>query len=164
MKKVQIIEMKEHEHGLIGMGDISYTYTVIDRKHELIIRLLLLDKELIYTGDEAKNIYHRVIGDSDTSTINLIKRLASESCGIPLCRIGEETRKVEPVFARSMVFWYVKTYMDFSYQKCGNLFGLNHATAINGIKLYKKEYKYLSVDQQAWKKKFDKKLIQYELK
>jgi chromosomal replication initiation ATPase DnaA len=163
MEKIQRIEMSDSDHGLIGMGKISYTYRFGKGKHELLIHLHLLNQTIKYTGDEAKRIYHKTISDSDKSTINLLKRLASESCRIPLIRISEVSRKREVVFARGMVYWYLRQKMSLTLDACAKVFDQNHATAINGINLYLTEPKYLSDDQRAWKKTFSMKLLEHKL-
>ena len=163
MEKTQRIEMSDSDHGLIGIGSVSYTYKFGMGKHELLIHMKLLNQTIKYTGEEAKRIYHKTISDSDKSTINLLKRLATESCCIPLIRINESTRKREVVFARGMVYWYLRQKMNFTLDACGKIFNQNHATAINGIDLYSTDSKYLSEDQGRWKKTFSIKLLEHKL-
>lgn len=163
MKIKQYIEMTDSEHGLIGSGKISYTYTASNGTHRLVIYWHLLDKEIVYTGIKAKNIYHRMINDTHIETLNLIKRLACDSVGIPLIRINEKTRKKEVVFARYMVFWYVTKYLKYSFAIAGLLFEKNHDTALHGVREFNKESKYLNENQELWKNVFIKKCINKNL-
>jgi chromosomal replication initiation ATPase DnaA len=163
MKIKQYIEMVDTEHGLIGAGLISYKYTADNGNHRLVIYFHLINKEIIYTGIKAKNIYHRMINDTHIETLNLIKRLACDSVGIPIIRIKEKSRKREVVYARNMVFWYVNKYLKYSLAVTGQLFDKDHSTAIHGIREFNKDNKYLTEDQRLWKKVFIQKCIDKNL-
>ncbi len=163
MKRVQYIEMVDNEHGLVGIGRISYNYTYDNNKHKLIIKLYSVDKEIIYVGEKAKNVYYRMINDTHKETVNLVKRIACDAVGIPLVRIKEESRKKEVVWARNMVFWYVNKYLGYGVADSGMLFKKNHATAIHGIKEFKKEHKYQTTNQIMWSKMFIDKCVTYRL-
>ena len=163
MKIKQYIEMTDTEHGLVGTGKVSYDYTANNGKHRLVIYWHLIDKEIVYTGIKAKNIYHRMINDTHMETLNLVKRLACDAVGIPLIRINEKSRKREVVYARNMVFWYVNKYLKYSLAVSGQLFDKNHATAIHGIREFNKESKYLTESQRIWKKIFIQKCIDKNL-
>lgn len=155
--------MTDIESGLIGTGKISYTYSVNNSKYKLIITWHLLEKEIVYTGIKAKNIYHRMINDTHQETLNLVKRLACDAVGIPLIRISEKTRKQEVVWSRNMVYWYANKYFKYTLHLCGEIFNKDHATALHGIREFNKQNKYQKENQQLWKKIFIEKCINKNL-
>jgi len=163
MRRRQFLESEDTDHGLIGSGKVSYTYTVENKSIKLVIYWHLMDKEIIYTGNKAKNIWSRVINDSHMETINHVKKLACESVGIPLIRIKEKSRKQEVVWARNMVFWYVNKILKYSLHSAGDIFGKDHATALHGIREFNKENKYQKERVILWKKIFLEKCINRNL-
>lgn len=163
MKKVQYIEMNDNEHGLIGLGNISYNYTYDNNRHLLIIRLHSVDKDIEYVGNKAKNVYYKMINDTHKETINLVTRLACDAVGIPLIRIKEKSRKQEVVWARNMIFWYVNKYLHYSLALAGQLFDKDHATVIHGIREFNKPDKYQKENRKIWSKIFIDKCITYRL-
>ena len=163
MKKVQYIEMDDNEHGLIGVGNISYNYTYDNNRHLLIIRLHSVDKDIEYVGNKAKNVYYKMINDTHKETINLVTRLACDAVGIPLIRIKEKSRKQEVVWARNMIFWYVNKYLRYSLAVTGQLFDRDHATVIHGIREFNKPDKYQKENRILWNKIFIDKCRSYRL-
>jgi len=154
MNIIQYVEMEENEHGLIGIGKIRYKYVSNNSHHTLTITIPLVDKVIEYTGTKAKNVYYKIINDTHLDTVNLIKRIACDSVGIPIIRLKEKSRKQEVVWARNLVFWYVNKYLRYSLSVSGQLFGMNHATVIHGIREINKENKYQKEIHQLWKKRF----------
>jgi hypothetical protein len=147
----QHIEISDSEHGLLGIGRVTYQYTSGNGNHTLKITMHDIDKEIKYVGKKAQSIYKRFISDSDKSTLNLIKRLSCEAVGIPLFRLKEKSRKREVVWARNMVMWYANKYMKHSLQGSGDIFGKDHATALHAIREFNKCNKYLLEKQVDWK-------------
>jgi len=159
----KINNIGERDHGLIGIGEISYEYTSDFGFSELIITLHKLDKIIVYTGIEAKNIWKRVLDDNDDSRLNLVKRLACDSVGIPLLRIYENSRKEDAAFARWLTIWFAKIHMKMSYRLSGMIFNKDHSTAIHAINEIRKPDIYLKQEHRLWRKIFMDKLKEKEL-
>lgn len=163
MRKKQIIEMNDREHGLRGLGDITYTYTYKDKCHRLDIDVLLLNERLTYEGEEAKKYYYFLLRDGDKEKIDLVKRLAADSIGIPVIRLKEKSRKKEVVWARNMVMWYVNKQMRYTQEDTGAIFKKDHASVIHAVKRFDTDYKYLDAYQSISKKTFIRKCSEHKL-
>ena len=157
MKGHQFIEMTEYDHGLSGLGSISYDYCYSQKNHKLTIKIAKLDSEIVYNGMKAKQKYHKMMREETAETINLIKKISADAVGIPVHRLKEKSRKKEVVWARNMVMWYVKMHLKHTYAQSGELFGKDHATAIHAMKEFNKDNKYLTSQQSLWKSTFIKK-------
>ena len=95
--------------------------------------------------------------------INTLLRFATESCGIHLFRIKEKSRKKEIVFARYLVIWYLKKYMDHNFYQAGTIFEKNHSTAIYGFNIIDADPKFLTEEQQVWRAAFMSKLSSIQM-
>lgn len=163
MKRKQIIQMNDREHGLRGIGDITYTYTNNGKNHTLEIHLHLIDKVLRYEGEEAKRNYFFLIRDGDKDKIDLIKRIASDAIGIPVIRLKENNRKKEVVWARNLIMWYVHKYMGYTLSDAGAIFNKDHSSVIHSIKRIDTPDKYLAEYQKTSKNTFLSKCSSYKL-
>lgn len=157
MKGRQYVEMNEHETGLPGVGNITYDYQYGNNRCSLTITFHSLDKVIRYTGKKARLFYFRMINDTHKETIHLVKRLACNAVGIPLFRLNDNSRKKETVWARFMVMWYIKKYLNFSYYDSGRVFNKDRGTALHGVREFNKESKYQTDNQIFWKSLFLKK-------
>ena len=152
------IEMNETLSGLIGWGDIilecsnngvkSAIYFV--PKHKIEIKL---------SEQDASKIFERIVMQSEFD-VNTLLRFATESCNIQLFRIKEKSRNKEIVFARYLVIWYVKKYMEYSFAQAGSIFGKNHCTAIHGFRTIDNDPKFLNEEQKVWRRAFMNKLVE----
>ncbi len=163
MINIQKIILNDNDHGLLGCGEISYTYQHGNGEKALTIFFKLLNKTIIYNGGEAEKIYKRIIGDGESSTIIILKRLATESCNIPLFRIKQKSREEAIVFSKYLIYYYLNKYMDYSPAKCSKIFGQDRATIYHGVDIIKSDPKYLKQDQRLWRKTFMNKLIENKL-
>jgi len=163
MIQTQIIEIPESDHGLIGLGIIKYTYKYNSIFVELKIHIESVNQEIILSGDEAKNKWFNINDDSDKSIINHVKKLAADSCGISFIKLKDKCRDEELVWARYLVMWYAKKYLNYSFNKAGKIFGKGHSLAIHAYDEIKKEDRHIKNDQRIWRNIFLRKLKEYDL-
>lgn len=166
MKKIQSIEMGEHEHGLFGVGKIRYIYEIEGqtvKKLTIEIRGIKGLITYVHTGVYAEECYKKVLGDMDEDLLNLVKRLATESVGIPLIRLKDRGHSSELVWARNMVIWFARTQLNYSFSKAAKLFFLNHSTGMYAVKTFETKYQMLKIDEAHWKRRFLLRLREYGL-
>jgi len=151
-----IIEMNESEHGLIGLGTI-FIHHRKNSIHECYYEIPRYNIKIKLPGEEAQRVFEKSIMSDEFDT-SILFRFASDSCGIPIFRINENSRKEEIIFARYLIIWYLVKHIDYSYSKAGKIVKKDRATAIHGFKIIKGEPKYLKPQQRLWRKVFMKKL------
>ena len=112
------------------------------------------DAEIVYKGNEAKNIYNKMLNEDMETLIRKIVNLACRTTRIGTATIYSSIRKPEAVFARYCVFWYFNKYHKFSLKECGQIFSQDHATALHGIKDYNLEDRYQKNERVKWRERF----------
>jgi chromosomal replication initiation ATPase DnaA len=147
--------LSDSDHGLIGFGNIKYTYIYGEGEKSLELYSEAFDKSIHYTGVEAENIYKRFINDGNSSIINHIKRIAAESCRISMFKLHEDTREEEVVFARYLIYYYLNTLEGFTLQACGDIFGNSHATVLRAVDSITNPPEGMDEKKQPyWRKRF----------
>lgn len=69
----------------------------------------------------------------------LIERVASKF-NLTVEEIKEKTRKRNVVDARATAFYLIKNKMPISWAACAEPFGLDHATAMHGYRVFETQY------------------------
>jgi hypothetical protein len=155
MINIQTNILNDNDHGLIGLGTIKYSYEYGEGSKLLTLTSKKFNKTIEYKGDEAEVIYNRFISDGKSSIINHVKRLAAEACQISMFRLHEDTRQEEIVYARYLIFYYLNTYENLSYQKCGDIFKKDRVTTQRGVELVKTPPCYIDENKHPfWRKRF----------
>jgi chromosomal replication initiator protein len=76
-------------------------------------------------------------------SVSTVQGLAEKYCNIPGGSTKGKTRKKEVVFARWLIFSYLKRMTDMSLAQIGRLYGdKDHATVIHGLKCLRMEMFY----------------------
>jgi len=146
-----VTTITESQHGYTGIGDIVYKYDI--KVKDISVQVGNGDIKL-FTGDYAKRIAYKINRESVEDVINKAKQLSSDACGIQFFRLHENSRNLEIVFARYLIFWYANSFLGFSLKQSGNIFFKDHATALHGIRVIKTDDKYLRIEQRQWKSRF----------
>jgi len=153
-------------HRLEGLGDIIYDYERDKFGHFLLtITIPDMDATKTISGYNAKLKYEKMIADSWDNIIQKIKSIACESIGIAnIAELNIKTKKKEIVFARNCVWWHCNKYFGFTQQMCGDIFGMDHASAFHGIKDFYKsfenekrsnpDYKFQTPERKIWAERF----------
>lgn len=128
-----VLEIREFEHGLFGVGDVRYIYN--PNVSELTI-YISGKFHRIYKNSKAKDIYEKVSGDipaKELLTIDNYKSVACTVCGVAKLSDLYTTREDRVYFARSLIFWTASKKLGLTFADCGALFNRDHSTAHTAV-------------------------------
>jgi hypothetical protein len=128
------IEIPEKVHLLPGITDLSYTYNKFEKS--IVIRVDGIVVHLI-TGEKAEFIFRQAAGfleEQDEAIVELGFRL-SKTFGTTIEELKSKKRNRNLfVVPRQVGMWWLKNNTKKSLRLIGEVFGLDHATALYAVK------------------------------
>jgi len=161
MNRKIITTITEKQHNLVGLGNITYTYTR-NGKPTMRINIENGGRDILCINEKAEKIFREIDIEIDND-IEVVKNIAAHSCGIQLFRIYERSRQTDIIFARYCIFWYLKNIKLKGVSNIGNMFNMNHATIIYGLKMFDMDDKFMSKEHRRYKSIFLGKLKERKL-
>ena len=145
-------EIPQYKHPFIGLGTGIIVTENGREEPRIVIKFPLHGIEIVTaTGEEAKSAMADLNSDEcfDSDRIKFARNTACEALHLENGLLDVKTRKEEIVFARWLVWDYAKNVLKMSLHSCGDIFNLDHATVMWGVKqLNKDNVKFLT----GWRK------------
>lgn len=152
------IELNEHTHGIYGLGNIDYTFSVINNIVSLTIRIEANKSTVVINGEKARDLYNQIIADSDDNIIRRIAVIASNSLYITLSSLYKKSRQPKIVFAKYCIYWFVQTYLNYSQESASHIFNQDRLTARRAVIEFEEITKKNDPERYEWKERFKKNL------
>lgn len=145
-------EVPQSRHPFAGLGTGIIVAENGKEEPKITIRFPLYGIEVVTAkGDDAKRLMMKMNSDEYfiEDRIDYIKSVACSTLGIDEFTINTAKKNERAVFARWLVWKYLRENTNLSLAKCGELFKKDHATVKHGIKkVAPDEVKYMSKWQQ----------------
>jgi len=142
------ILVTEHQHNMPGISEFTYRFKQKERSLQIFYKNILIED---FSGEQALEIFGCFNEKQEEKILPTteVVRIAANCCMTITEGLYSKTKKEEYVFARWLVFYYMKTFSTHSLAKIGAEFSQHHSTVsyslkeINNSKLngWRREYK-----------------------